>query len=122
MTRRVGAVLLAAALAASLFLPWFEDVQGAFFGPGAGVRVTFTKSGWQTHGWLSALLTLGALAALVSVAERRVRRLATALVAVALAATLLDLAIDDELVAWGALISVALATALVAELITPDTT
>ena len=123
----MGTVLLAAALAASLFLPWSHGIaEGAFFNRASG-GISFagaqtTQTAWSTHGWLAALLTFGALAALLSVAERRLRRLAAALVSVALAATLLDIAIDDELVAWGALISVVLATALVADLITPETT
>jgi hypothetical protein len=122
MTRRVGTVLLAAALAASLFLPWSHGIaEGAFFNR-ASASVSFAGSetaqtAWRSHGWLAALLAAGAFTALLAVAEPRLRRVAAIVVSLALGATLLDLALDDELVAWGVPVSIALATALVALLL-----
>ena len=125
MTARVGTVLLATALVASLFLPWSHGIaEGAFFNRSTG-GIAFAghenaQTAWDTHGWIAALLALAAFAALLTVAEQRLRRLAAVIVAVALGAMLLDLALDDDLVAWGVPVSAALATALLAGLTVPE--
>ena len=120
MTRRAATVACALAVWLSLFLPWAKGpfVEGAYVNQsqGAGASVVVVahehRNAWSSRWPLAAVLTLAAVAGLVALARPRFARLAGLLAALAVVACLVDFAVSDPSLGWGAPVSVALAVVL----------
>ena len=126
MSRRAASAALAVALGVSLALPWERDFVAVVTGDPASEAGRFTsftddhRSAFAAHWWLAALLAMAAVIALGSLLRPHLRRPGAVLAAAGAVVALAVLAIDDAIVALGAVQSVACAGALAVMLAVPQ--